>query len=184
MLTLDLKAAQGQFFDRAKVLAAMDRATARSLSKAGAFVRRSARSSIRPPRRLTIADLDADRRVAYEARVVAAAKAGRPKPRLPFASSKPGEPPRTPTGVLRKSVQFVYDRGSKSVVIGPVALNRGTEAPRTLEYGGPAVVVRRVDGQRQSQTVRIEPRPFMRPALVANLAVIPEQFRDSIRGSG
>lgn len=35
------------FFDRAKVIAALERATVKALSKIGAFVRRSARSSIR-----------------------------------------------------------------------------------------------------------------------------------------
>lgn len=41
------------FFDRAKVVRAVDRAKRQSLSKAGAFIRRSAKSSIRKRKRIS-----------------------------------------------------------------------------------------------------------------------------------
>lgn len=44
---IHLEAAKGNFFDRKAVLAAVDKATLRVLSKFGAFVRRRAKSSIR-----------------------------------------------------------------------------------------------------------------------------------------
>jgi hypothetical protein len=44
---LTFKAAKGNFFDRAKILKALDRATARVLSKFGSFVWKRARTSIR-----------------------------------------------------------------------------------------------------------------------------------------
>ena len=44
---LDFKAAKAGFFDRAAVLGAVDRATRKVLSRFGAFVRTTARSSIR-----------------------------------------------------------------------------------------------------------------------------------------
>lgn len=179
MLDLKLKAAQRQFFDRGKVLREMDRATARSLSKAGAFVSQRARTSIRRPRQAGVSDLTPEQRAAYEMRVKLAARLGRPRPKRPLASSRPGEPPRTPTGILRRSILFVYDRSSRSVVIGPYDLNRGTGAPRTLEYGGTATIT--LGGQRRQ--IEVAARPYMRPALAAEVAAgtIPEAFRDSMR---
>jgi hypothetical protein len=47
VIRLDFKAARANFFDSKKVLAAVDRATRRVLSKFGAFVRTRARTSIR-----------------------------------------------------------------------------------------------------------------------------------------
>ncbi len=47
MFSLDFKAAKEGFFDREKVMAAMDKATIGALSKFGAFVRQRAKSSIR-----------------------------------------------------------------------------------------------------------------------------------------
>jgi hypothetical protein len=45
---ISMRRAKAGFFDREKVLASMDKATAKALSKFGAFVRRSARDLIRP----------------------------------------------------------------------------------------------------------------------------------------
>lgn len=47
MISLNFKAAKEGFFDRVKVLAAVDKATLSVLGKFGAFVRRRAKSSIR-----------------------------------------------------------------------------------------------------------------------------------------
>ncbi len=47
MFNLSVSGAKGNFFDRSKVLAAMDRATRKALSKAGAFIRQRAKTSIR-----------------------------------------------------------------------------------------------------------------------------------------
>lgn len=54
--------------------------------------------------------------------------------------SKPGEPPHSHRGLLRKFLFFAYERDSKTVVIGPELLTvaagyeRGT-VPAALEYG-------------------------------------------------
>jgi hypothetical protein len=47
VINLSVKAAKGGFFDRGKVIAAMDRATRKALSKFGSFVRQRAKTSIR-----------------------------------------------------------------------------------------------------------------------------------------
>ena len=66
----------------------------------------------------------------------------------------------------------------RSVVIGPARLNqkRGN-VPPTLEYGGPAVAVRR----GQTRRVTIAPRPYMRPAFAAEQKSLPPLWRNSIR---
>lgn len=51
MIGMDFKRAKAGFFDRRAVIAKVDAATRRVLSRFGAFVRRSARSSIRKRRR-------------------------------------------------------------------------------------------------------------------------------------
>jgi hypothetical protein len=50
VLKLNVREAKGGFFDRAKVVRALDRANRRALSKAGAFVRTRARTSMRKRR--------------------------------------------------------------------------------------------------------------------------------------
>lgn len=47
MIEVTVKEAKGSFFDRAKIVAAMDRATAKALAKFGAFVRTRARTSMK-----------------------------------------------------------------------------------------------------------------------------------------
>lgn len=138
-----LNQAKGLFFDRAKVVSAVDRAERRVLSRFGAFVRRSARSSIRKRKRV----------------------------------APPGSPPSSHTGLLKRTIFFVYDAGRGSVVIGPIALNKGTDAPELLEHGGTAV--RRVRGRRRR--LRYRPRPFMGPAFDREKPGLSAMWRDSVR---
>ncbi|MFV0444712.1 MAG: hypothetical protein ACK5Q5_14165 [Planctomycetaceae bacterium] len=92
--------------------------------------------------------------------------------------SQPDESPTNQTGLLKQHIYFVFDPDRRSVVIGPVLLNRGTGAPATLEYGGVATVVA-PDGK----TVRVEiaPRPYMGPAFRQELPKVPAMWRDSVR---
>ena len=53
MIGMKVKAAKGLFFDRARVINAVDRTTRRNLSRFGAFVRQRARSSIRTRKRIS-----------------------------------------------------------------------------------------------------------------------------------
>ena len=76
---------------------------------------------------------------------------GMPLPVLPFVPSKPGEPPRSPTGKLPRSIVFDVDAEAGVAVIGPILFSKssGVPIPSILEFG---------DG-------RTEARPYMRPAL-------------------
>jgi|GEM_PF-423588 len=164
------------FFDRERVIRSLDRGEKNRLSKAGAFVRRRSRSSIRKARRKRESELDPQERIAYYAAVDRAQREGRAKPRIWwFAHSKPGEPPRSIWGLLRDHIYFVYDPSRRSVVVGPAKLN-GTSgsAPQALEFGG------YVTSQRLGRQVYIEPRPYMRPALDAEIDNFPELYRNSM----
>jgi len=152
-----------QFFDRTPVIKAMERAERRVLSRMGAFVRRTARSSIR-------------RRKGVSAE-------GSPPSAHARASSGPE------AGL--KFILFGYDAARRTVVVGPVKFNQvnylGTgervSVPQLLEFGGTAQIIekrtkgrgpwRRADLRRKlrpweesrTRRARYAARPFMRPAL-------------------
>lgn len=140
------------FFDKQSVLRAVDRAERRVLSKAGAFLRRRAKSAIRRRKRV----------------------------------SRPGEPPSSHAGHLRRLIFFGYDRAASSVVIGPLLFRsrQRPTVPKLLEFGG--VVTRERKGRRRRvlgarRTMRYRPRPFMGPALEAEAPNFPSLFKDSVK---
>lgn len=144
---IDLRIKQ-MFFDRPKVKRAVDAARRKVLSKAGAFIRQTARTSIRKRR----------------------------------GSSKPGQPPHSHVGLLRRFILFGYDKQRDSVVVGPVGLKAST-TPRVLERGGTTTVTRRRRGKRTERRVRIAARPYMNPALEKERPKLPELWRNSVKGA-
>lgn len=140
------------FFDRDKVLRAVDDATRRRLSRFGAFVRTRAQRSMRRRRGV----------------------------------SKPGSPPYSHSGELRKLLYFGFDAEARSVVIGPVPFKEG-EVPELLEFGGDVPRqrwnwdTRRRDGDEY--LAHYEPRPFMRPAFEAELGKVPDLFKNAVGGA-
>lgn len=146
----------------------------RALSKAGAFVRTTARNSMRPARQKPVASLtDKERRRFERAKKDYAAGRTKFKPKRPLIGSKAGEPPRTRVGYIKKFLFFVYDPETKSVVVGPAVLNAPTGAPSILESGGTVNI--------GGKSINLAPRPFMQPAYKKNQKTIVEAFRDSIR---
>ena len=136
------------FFDRKKVTRAVDRAARVVLIKAGAFVRTSARSSIRRRKRI----------------------------------SKPGQPPSSHTGLLKRLIFFGYDRGRKTVVIGPMRLNQKTgNAPEALEHGGTTVVADGPRRRRRKRRVRVAARPYMGPAMAKEAPKFSKLWANSVR---
>lgn len=93
--------------------------------------------------------------------------------------SQPGQPPFVKKGQLKKLLFFGYDPLTKSVVVGPAAIGK-SPVPKTHEFGGKLTVRRKVSGKRVGVMVRYEPRPFMAPALAAELPKFADQFRGSI----
>lgn len=140
------------FFDRQRVIGAAAKATLRVLSKFGAYVRTSMRSSIR---------------------------SGGKKNKVSIA----GAPPRSHVGLLKDGIFFGYDEASKTVVIGPVLVSakgraNGKTVPQTLEEGGVITIVSKNGRTRQAN---IDPRPYARPALEANLPRLPAMWANSIK---
>lgn len=82
-------------------------------------------------------------------------------------ASAPGEPPASDTGRLVNSIRTTY---SADKLVGTVVA--GTEYAPALEYG----------------TQRMEPRPFMRPALAAKRDEIERRLEravsDALRAAG
>jgi hypothetical protein len=142
MIGLKLPQAKGLFFDRAVVTGAVDKATRKALSKFGAFVRQSARTSIRKRR----------------------------------ATSEPEQPPSSHTGLLKRNIFFVFSPETRSVVIGPILLNKRTDAPRLLEHGD--TVMRRRRNRRVRMTY--EARPFMGPAFEREQQQLPALWKNSV----
>jgi hypothetical protein len=201
MLTPTIKVTK-LFFDAPAVLRAVDRARRKVLQEQGKFLRTRARSIIRPARQKSPTEMTDDELRAYTAEAARAKARGLKKPRRPRANSKPGEPPRSHTGLL-KMIYYSYDPVTKSVVVGPVKLNaKGKSSgtiPETLEYSGASEVQEvQVYGtwQRARRPARcraaklplrkrripIKPRPFMSKAYALERAALPAMWRDSVKG--
>jgi hypothetical protein len=109
------------------------------------------------------------------------------------AASAPGQPPSSHTGRLKSFIFFGYDRPKKSVVIGPVLLNKGgrgspegTTVLPALEYGGLSVVSTRHKRSRNKKyntqrTIHIQARPFMQPAFENEKSKLPALWANSIK---
>lgn len=112
-----------QFFDR-DVAKAIDQGRIKGLTRAGVIIQRQAKRLLS---RKSGGPAGRDTRGKFT-------KAVR-------TSSKPGEPPRMRTGLLKKFLFYGYDASSDSVVIGPAAISGGTDAPHVLEFGGASKIV-------------------------------------------
>lgn len=153
------------FFNSKAVLSKVDGATRRVLSKFGAFVRTTAKQSIRKRK----------------------------------AISRPGNPPSSHVGTLKRLIFFGYDPSQRSVVIGPAPFGKG-KAPALLEYGGHeraatmmvayGEIGRSATGQFTTRSrreipagtlMRIAPRPFMGPAFEKEKPKLPAMWADSIK---
>ena len=95
------------FLDRERVIARIGRAAAKTLAKAGAYIRRTAKGKIRYAK--------------------SPSSPGSP----PHAHRE-----KYGTSPLRELLYFAYDERSGSVVIGPAPFRGPSNIPRTLELGG------------------------------------------------
>jgi hypothetical protein len=165
LLGLTLEAAKGKFFHQEYVADKLLRAKKKTLARMGAFVQRSARSSIKKPGKRLVKKLA---KLKDEGLILSASPV-----------SDPGKPPFSHTGRLRE-ILFVWDAGPQSVIIGPVKNNAKSsgKAPGLLEFGG-TEVIDMPGGGKQGATY--EPRPYMAPALKANEAKFPSLFLNTVR---
>ncbi len=99
-------------------------------------------------------------------------------------SARPGEPPSSHLGLLRRFIYFGYDQGKKSVVIGPAKLNQrnpygDTTVPEVLEVGGTVTP----GSGKHKETRRYRGNPYMGPALEAEKSKFPTLWRNSVKRS-
>lgn len=151
------------FFDRQKVLKPADRAARRVLSKFGAFVRTTARTSIRYGKKSS----------APGAPPTAHRGASRVK------TNKKGVSKRQAYSPLRDFLFFAYEPTRQNVVIGPALLRDrgGGRGLQALEDGGPVTLGK---GARAKQ-VRLRAFPFMGPAFRRELKTLPALWAGSIK---
>ena len=85
-------------------------------------------------------------------------------------TSKPGSPPHSHAGHLRRLLLFAVDRQAETVVIGPLPFKEA-QAPALLEAGGQTVRrVRYRSGRSYRRRLTYRRRPFMGPAADRGLA--------------
>lgn len=100
--------------------------------------------------------------------------------------SKPGQPPRDVTGLLRDFIFYAWDPVTDSVVVGPELKQArraayGLPVPEVLEKGG--LTRRKYSKSRPPRFgpwFRLAARPYMMPALERHISDLPEQFRHSV----
>jgi len=162
------------FFDSEPVKRQLDKETRKVLTRSGGKIRIIAQRSMRPARRKRESELTTQEKADYARKVRIARQKGRPKPKRPYASAAPGEPPRTRNKLLRKNIFFGWDTASESIVIGAIQLPRLDHA-KLIEHGG-NTTAKNVQGQSVSMTYK--PHPFMQPALRIAAPTIPPEFRN------
>lgn len=99
--------------------------------------------------------------------------------------SRPGNPPHTKSGKLKKSILFDVD-GNGVAVIGPAKKSHGFYG-NIHEFGGSFVVGQKKRGRknkdggdRKGMKMNFPKRPFMKPALENNLDKLPLCFQGRI----
>lgn len=169
---------KNQFFDRAAVVREVGRVNAAALSKAGAWIRRTARQSMKRRKK----------------------------------ASSPGSPPSAHSKdavASLKNILFAYDSGNQSVVIGPVRLNQvnmsifggSVSVPQLHEFGG-VQNIREVSSDKgktwkrrdmrrnprpwerfRTRRAKYPARPFMAPALAAEIGNFPSLWSSGARAA-
>jgi hypothetical protein len=149
------------FFDKPGVMRHVKDGTESSLAKMGAYVRQSAKSSIRPAVKLPKSKKKTARYLAGQTGI-------------------PGGPPRSHTGRLRDLIFFGYDEnangGMGGGVVGPLLWKtQSPTVPHTLEFGGPGI-------GSKGQPAVYKKFPFMAPALEANADKFARMFAGAVHG--
>lgn len=160
------------FFDRAHILRALDRATLKVHKEIGRRIRKRAQKSLgyaegasapgQPPHahRTTIRQVKVAR----------------------YGTTTKASTKKQAVSPLREFVFFVADPIRRSVIVGPAQLNEKIgRALEPLEYGGPAIISSGRGRRRKLERVTIRARPFMRPAAAQELPGLPALWRNAVR---
>ncbi len=208
MSLITYKQAQRNFFDRKVVQDALGRETAKAMSRVGGFVRTTARRSIRPARRLKTSEmpedlaayfkLNPDRQRPFVSSQPGEAPRGRTKrlrgsilyaydARTASTVIGPAQFPGSRSGDSPQVLEF----GGMSYVsiIEPPKKKKKKQAATAGQAEGlrKAAAEGRLKKRPRSKPnilqtrVRVEPRPFMRPALNVVRPRIAGEFRNILK---
>ena len=188
MIGYKLDKAKSMFFDRKTVLSSVDRATRRVLSKFGAYVRTSAKSSIRKRKKVSDPGRPPSSRTGLLKKYIFFAYDGRKQSvvigpvRLNTKYFDRDVQPKT--GLVPEVLEY---GGSLDVIerkIGPDMWVR-----RDLRRRGSGAIVQALAEKRfvkangvhhRRRTVRVAPRPYMGPALEREKPKLPAMWAGSI----
>jgi len=97
--------------------------------------------------------------------------------------SRPGQPPNSHAGDIRRLLFFAMGPDMDEVVIGPLRFKKG-EAPNLLEFGGATVRTRiHTSGKRGVKKVVVyRKHPFMGPAMEKEVPSMADKWRGSVGG--
>ena len=176
-INLSIDAAKGTFFSAEKVIAAVDKAVAKALSKYGAYVRQRAKSSLKYSK-----EASAPGQIPHVHKTLSRTK----------TNKKTGVTKIQPVSPLREFIFFGYDASSQTVVIGPTLFHAakrkatgGHTVPEIIEKGGSeqAEKVIFLSGRRTVKThsATYAPRPFMAPAAAAETPKFLASLKDSVK---
>lgn len=159
------------FFDRDVVRNAVDAATLRVLSRAGAMIRLRAQRSQKPkkPGVYSSPGQPPYSHVQWQ------------RNRDKRERKRQGLPPQPASSGFKglRQIEYFYDIQTRSVIVGPVSRNGG-KVPALMEFGG-TQIVRRFGIARPARYAK---RPFMGPALLAVAPKLGPLWGNSVRVSG
>lgn len=160
---------QGVFFDSPLIRRLTDQGVIKPLGRCGAFVRTAAKSSIR-----------------YTTKQAPAAKGAPPLARRSerflrtTRDRKTGVEKTRATSPLKELMRFAYDVRSKSMIVGPEDYRASAakyKVAAALEDGSNVTIRRRGEMRR----VRINPHPYMKPALKKTAPKFAGTFKGSVK---
>lgn len=160
---------KGSFFDRAGVLAALDRAEKRGLSRFGAFVRRTARSSIR-------------KRKATSKPGSPPTDRGGPLKRLLFFGYDPAArsvvigPAIFPRAKARGAPRLLEEGGQVKGGGREIVITRDPGRDKAGKFVSKGRARIKLDG-----SLDYKPRPYMMPAYRAELPRAAQCFKDMVK---
>lgn len=142
-----------------ELLSTIREAAREPLEQMAEITRDTARSMILPAVQKSLSQLDQWERKRYSTLSAIALRTGKPEPELPFAHSRPGEPPVSPHGQYPRSILAAALDSQLRAVAGPAGWSN---VPNKLEFG----------------RGNVEPRPLMGPALERASGKFVSLFRD------
>ena len=156
------------FFDRDAVLKAVKAADRKILNDTGRKIRSTAQKSIK---------------YADGVSSPGSPPHGHKTRKITRTSKSTGKTRTRSVSFLREFLYYKYDFATRSVVVGPEKLNSTVDssALRSLEEGGVSRVSSK--GGKGTKSVTIRSRPYMKPALNANLPDFVGMWRNSVRST-